>query len=138
MQMEKNLKRAAWILSAKHLDLASAYHLWVTLFRSRIWYAAILIASENGEVRNWLSSYMYRSIKSLFRIKGLPSSQRTVAMATGLSPELLINAEIKSFQATRLIPISEEEREALVLRMNWPINTDSGHLQQTIEDRSDH
>ena len=89
-QMEQNLQRAKWILSAKHLDEASSYHLWLTLFRSRIWYAALLIAAENKEMASWLSSYFYRSIKTLFHIKGNPSTNRLLKMSTGVTSQMLV------------------------------------------------
>ena len=111
--MEENLKRANWILSAKHLDSSSAYHLWITLFRSRIWYAALFIAAQNKPMSAWLSQYVYRSIKTLLNLKGKPSSLKLLQSVTGLSAEQIIESEILNFKASRLLPLSEDDRVQL-------------------------
>ena len=63
------LRRLGWILQAQQLDGLTKYHLFMSLFRSKINYASNIICIADSKSRTWLKTFYYQAFKNLLNIK---------------------------------------------------------------------
>ena len=90
-ELERKLKKAEWILRQKNLSRSAKYHLWTTLFRSKIWYMVIPIAAFSKQIRTWVKTYIYRSLKILFNLKGAVNTETLYLATFDSTPEQTID-----------------------------------------------
>jgi hypothetical protein len=81
--MEDKLKKSTWILNSPLYTGAARYHLFRSLFQSRVWYQLVLISHYSDKAKFWTESFLYRSCLKLFGIKGKPNKQDTLRICLG-------------------------------------------------------
>ena len=106
---EKALNSISWILNSKKLDGATAFHIFMALFRSKISYASNLISIFDKHSLTWYGSFLYRAIKRLLNIKDKVSKEELLRITLG-----------KSFEEYMLI----EQQNTISLIINYAIRED--------------
>ena len=92
---------------------ASKLHIWQTLFKSKIWYQVVLIAKESKKAKKWLTSYIYKSMKTLMNVKGNVNMENTLSLCLGMKKDELVDI-FYNIQMTRwMFKISEEHKEVI-------------------------
>lgn len=78
----------SWVLGDTRLDGASRWHIFQSMFRSKVSYAANLITALDNESMKWMSSFWYRSLKALLSIKDKVDSNKLLEVCLGAKFEI--------------------------------------------------
>ena len=81
--LEKRLKKNDYILVCTFLDGLGRYHIWLTLFRSKINYSINIATIFCKKLAKYYEGYIYRACLLLLKIKGKPNKQRTLLFCLG-------------------------------------------------------
>lgn len=60
---EKNLNKMSWLIRTSKIEGIAAFHLFITLYRSKVAYATNLVAIADKRNREWFQDYTYRALK---------------------------------------------------------------------------
>ena len=103
-----------WVLQSNKVDGAAAFHIWLTLFRSKVTYATNLISIFSKNTRKWYKGYMYRSIKALLGIKEKPAKELLFELCLGTTFEAYLKVEQQNTMSRMLnyaIEAGDRERQ---------------------------
>ena len=74
--LEKSLSNVRRLINSNKLTNETRYTVWHQLFKSKTWYLLILTSRISPRLRLWGESFLYRGVKSLLNIRGLPNKQK--------------------------------------------------------------
>jgi hypothetical protein len=121
-ERKDKLKQFSWILNSQQLDGATAFHIFMALFRSKINYAMNIITIFDRNSRQWYESYLYASIKELLGIKENVSKSLLIEVCLG-----------KSFEEY----IQQEQQNTISKMINYPIQNQDIARAKNIENFCD-
>ena len=53
-EMFDRLKKAHWIIRGNKLTSSTKYHVWLAIFKSKIWYQALILAHKSAKASRWI------------------------------------------------------------------------------------
>jgi hypothetical protein len=73
---DADMQKMKWILQTPKLNGAARYHLFTSLFRSKVAYGINLISIGDKKVNAWWEQYMYQALKLLLGIRDPVSKEQ--------------------------------------------------------------
>lgn len=127
------LETSSWLLRARFLNRDTAHHVWQALFKSRSYYMMKVLLYFSKKMTSWYLKTMYRSLMSLFRLKGKPSKTKVFSLVFGTTTEEFLKFEAEEGIASWLLKQQPGAREnhAKVLNINFATTNDE--LTQIIQ-----
>lgn len=113
-QQEQSLKKQMWLIKNFTYNNRTKYHLWQTLFKSKLWYQTINLSIRFPEMERWAVSYMYRIAKTLLNIKGNPSTNKLLLTCFQMNTNQLIKSEYLRLNQHKL---AESQRKKLQIEL---------------------
>ena len=91
--MDRKLRANEWLLTSPKLDGPARFHIWQTLFRSRVNYSINIASIFNKKIAKWYKGFTYRACLKLLNVKGKPEKERTLRLCLGQSFEEYLESE---------------------------------------------
>jgi hypothetical protein len=111
-QLEKRLDHSKYLLSTPDLDSATRYHTWQSLFKGRLWYSLVLTSKHSEKAKEWLQSYVYRSIKAYFGIQTNTDTEKTYREVMNCDSQTVWQSEVSKLEH-RLAPLDPAVVQAI-------------------------